>query len=89
MQRGKVDAYIKRFEELKTYMLSQNKGCTEVYFIESFLSGLKEEITNALYLLRPQTIRKAINQARRQQVYLESLDRRTQGTSKTMGENKM
>lgn len=87
MQRGKVDDYIRRFEELKIYMLAQNKGFTEDYFIESFLSGLKEEIANALYLVRPQTLKEAINQARRQEVYLESLDRRVQVTSKAMGEN--
>lgn len=48
MQRGKVDDYIRKFEELKNYMLSQNRFFTEDNFIESFLSGLKEEIANAL-----------------------------------------
>lgn len=42
MQRGRVDDYIRKFEELKTYMLSQNRHYTEDYFIKSFLSGPKE-----------------------------------------------
>lgn len=82
-----MDEYIKRFEELKTYMIGQNKGGTEEYFIESFLSGLKKEIANALYLVKPQTLRDAINQARRQEVYLESLDKRTHGISKPVESN--
>lgn len=86
LQKGKVDDYIRRFEELKTYMWTQNKGCTEEYFIESFLSGLKEEIANALYIVRPQTLRDVIIQARGQQIYLESLDRRSQGAQRLMGE---
>lgn len=60
MQKGKVDNYIRRFEELKAYMLNQNKGCTEDYFIESFLSGLKEEIANALYLVRPKLLERPL-----------------------------
>lgn len=46
MQRGKVDDYIRKFEKLKNCMLSQNRFYTEGYFIESFLSGLKEEINS-------------------------------------------
>lgn len=87
MQKGKVDEYIKRFEELKTYMVVQNKGGTEDYFIESFLSGLKEEIVNALYLVKPQSLREAINQARSQEIYLKSLDRRAQGIHKNISTN--
>lgn len=65
-------------------MLSQNRHYTEDYFIESFLSGLKEEIANALYITKPSTLRDAIDQAREQEAYLESLDKRHQATSKPM-----
>lgn len=75
-QKGKVEEYVKIFEELKAYMSAQNKHYSENYFIESFLSGLKEEIATSLYVVKPLTLRDAINQARGQEVHLESLDKR-------------
>lgn len=65
-QKGKVEEYVKFFEELKAYMSAQNKPYSENYFIESFLSGLKEEIATSLYVVKPLTLRDAINQARGQ-----------------------
>lgn len=82
MQRGKLDDYIKKFEEVQTYILSQNRNYTKYYFIESFLSCLKEEIANALYIVRSPSLRNAINYAKSQEVYLKSLDRRVQAHSK-------
>lgn len=52
-----MDDYVRQFEELKSYMLSQNRSYTEEYFIESFLSGLQDEIANALYIVKPPTYR--------------------------------
>ena len=43
-QKGSVEEYRERFEELKPLMMIKNKNLHESYFISSFISGLKEEI---------------------------------------------
>lgn len=68
-------------------MLSQNRNFTWDYFLESFLSGLKDEIANSLYINKPTTLRDAINQARGHEIYLESLDMRHQPTARSVTGN--
>ncbi|KAL4346826.1 hypothetical protein GQ457_17G013770 [Hibiscus cannabinus] len=45
VQRTTVDEYQERFEELKPYIIQQNPYQEETYFVSSFLSGLKEELS--------------------------------------------
>lgn len=42
VQKGKVDDYITQFEELKKHIMVQNPNLGEIYFVNSFLSGLKD-----------------------------------------------
>lgn len=47
-QKGRVDDYITQFEELKKHMVVQNPNLSELYFVNSFLSGLNDEIASTL-----------------------------------------
>lgn len=73
------------------------KKCEKFFQLNAMLDPRSKVLYAALYLegeadiwyqslVRPQSLREAINQARRQEVFLESQDRRTQCTSK-IGEN--
>lgn len=48
----------------------------ESYYIDNFISGLKEEISQSLYSNKPQTLQEARNRARGQEHYLAVLDKR-------------
>lgn len=58
-----MDDYITQFEVLKKYIVVQNPNLSELYFINSFLSGLKEEISSTLYLHKPISLRDAREKA--------------------------
>lgn len=86
-QKGRVDEYIVHFEQLRSYMMSKSKYYTEEYFIESFLSRLKPKIAYALYLYKPTTTKEAIDMARGQEDYLETLEKRMKGNGKPFGQH--
>ncbi|KAL5715262.1 hypothetical protein ACHQM5_017103 [Ranunculus cassubicifolius] len=44
VQTGTVEEYHSQFEELQSLVLINNKGFSESYFVDCFVSGLKEEI---------------------------------------------
>lgn len=81
-QSGKVDDYITKFEELKKHMVAQNPNLGELYFVNSFLSGLKEEIASALYRHKPNTLRDAREKARAQECVIEALERKSKQCAK-------
>lgn len=47
-QKGKVEEYINQFEELRKYVVAIDCIHNENYYVDNFLSGLKEEISSAL-----------------------------------------
>lgn len=59
IQRGRVEEYIGQFDELRKYIVNMNHSHSESYYVDSFLSGLKEEISSALYLNKPVTLKEA------------------------------
>jgi hypothetical protein len=64
IQKGDIDEYVERFEELKSLMYSLNPSLPESYYISSFISGLKEEIKLMLKILKPTTLIQAFDQAK-------------------------
>lgn len=67
-QKGKVEEYINQFEELRKYVVAIDGIHNENYYVDSFLSGLKEEISSALYLNKPHSLKEARDKARGKRV---------------------
>lgn len=59
-----------------------NGNYSESYYVDSFLSGLKEEISSALYLNKLTTLKNARDKARRQESLIEVKDKRSKGYNK-------
>jgi predicted PolB exonuclease-like 3'-5' exonuclease len=55
-QKGKVDDYIKNYEHVKVRVLAK-QYVEEEYYLLGFLSGLKEEISDAILLYNPSTLK--------------------------------
>ncbi|XP_027183811.1 uncharacterized protein LOC113782099 [Coffea eugenioides] len=70
-QRGSVEEYEEKFEELKTLMLMKNPRLDELYFVSSFISGLKEDIKPMVKMFKPQTLMKAFEVAELQESSIE------------------
>ena len=70
-QKGTLDEYQEKFEELKPYMLQFNSNLPESYFISSFVSGLKEELKLRVKAYEPNTLAAAYRQARLHELSLE------------------
>ena len=81
-QKGRVEEYIAQFDELRKYVATVDGKHHESYYVDSFLSGLKEEISSALYLNKPVSLRDAREMARRQESLIEIMDKRHKGHSR-------
>jgi hypothetical protein len=55
---------VERFDELKSLMHSLNSLLPELYYISSFISGLKEDIKPMLKILKPGALMVAFDQAK-------------------------
>lgn len=64
IQKGSVDEYINKFDELRNYVMLQEGFHRESYYIDNFISGLKEEISQSLYSNKPQSLQEARERAR-------------------------
>ncbi|KAL4378560.1 hypothetical protein GQ457_02G035680 [Hibiscus cannabinus] len=64
LQKGSVDDYQEKFEELKPYMLQHNPHLDEDYFVSSFVSGIKEEIKHRVRVHEPKSLKEASRQAK-------------------------
>jgi len=63
-QEGGIEEYVERFDELKSLMHSLNSLLPELYYISSFISGLKEDIKPMLKILKPGALMVAFDQAK-------------------------
>lgn len=79
MQKGKVEEYITQFEELRSYVMAQEGHQRESYYVDTFISGLKEELSQASYNHKPSSLKEARNMARGQEFLLDVLDKRYKG----------
>lgn len=88
VQKGRVEDYISQFDELRSHVMTQEGHHRESYYIDTFISGLKEELSQALYNNRPVTLQEARNMARGQEHLLGVLDKRYRSsTSKSYTSN--
>ncbi|XP_026452244.1 uncharacterized protein LOC113352661 [Papaver somniferum] len=67
-----VEEYFQIFEQLKALMISKNPSLDEEYFIVSFISGLKPEISNSVRLHNPTSLSQDFFLARLQEKTLVS-----------------
>lgn len=70
-QNSTVRAYQKRFEELA----NRTTGLIEEFFVNCFLSGLREDIKAGVQMFQPKTISQAIGLARLQEENTEAINR--------------
>ncbi|KAL5713693.1 hypothetical protein ACHQM5_015746 [Ranunculus cassubicifolius] len=72
VQTASVEDYQIQFEALQPLVLQKNKGLSEAYFVECFVSGLKDEIKNNVQMFNPTTLTHAITLAKLQEATLAS-----------------
>lgn len=82
VQKGRVEEYITQFDELKSYVMAQEGHHRESYYIDTFISGLKEELAQQLYNNMPSTLQEARNMAKGQEYLLNVLDKRYKSSVK-------
>ncbi|KAJ3684964.1 hypothetical protein LUZ61_014128 [Rhynchospora tenuis] len=76
-QSGKVGDYIKAFEKAKSRLMFETKITSSVLFIQGFIEGLKEEIRYAVEILNPTTLNQAFSFARKAELNLDTVDKRS------------
>lgn len=83
VQKGSVAEYIAEFEELRGYVLTHHNVHTPDFYLSSFISGLRADIQQALYVYKPRTLNEAMEKAREQETLIELLDKRVKTPFKT------
>lgn len=76
MQTSSVEVYIREFEQLWSHLLTANKLLTEDFYVASFLSGLRQDIQQALYVYKPATLQEAMIEEKEQDVLVSLLEKR-------------
>ncbi|OIT03430.1 hypothetical protein A4A49_57614, partial [Nicotiana attenuata] len=79
-QKGTINEYLEKFEELKTWVLIRRPTIPEEFFLEFFVEGLKEEIRNTVKMLNPYTLSQAVEKARFQEKVIEAQMRKSRVT---------
>lgn len=89
-QSGDVMSYTLQFEELKAFMVSDNRQLKESYFVQSYISGLKDEIAGMVEMFNPSSLKQTIQLARKQELQLLSMGRglRLAGGQKNQSEER-
>ncbi|KAL8106985.1 hypothetical protein AgCh_023694 [Apium graveolens] len=77
MQTHTVEAYIGQFEELRSHLLAIKKLLTEEFYVASCLSGLRQDIQQALYVYKFNTLQEVMVKDKEQEVLVNLLERRT------------
>ncbi|KAJ3686458.1 hypothetical protein LUZ61_015622 [Rhynchospora tenuis] len=75
-QTGKVLDYIKQFECAKSRLIGETKIRNNVFYVQGFIEGLREDIRYAVEILEPVSLNQAFNYARKTELNLEGIDKR-------------
>lgn len=78
-QRGTVNEYLEKFEDLKTWVLIKHPTIPEEFFLGFFIEGLKEEIRHTVKMLDPFSISQAVEKARHKEEMLDSINKKNKG----------
>ena len=68
-----VGTYLRRFEELRSLMSSNDPHLTVAYFVSSFLSVLGEDLRPMVKMIRPRTVEQVVERAKLQEMVVEAL----------------
>ncbi|KAE8696106.1 hypothetical protein F3Y22_tig00110676pilonHSYRG00061 [Hibiscus syriacus] len=71
VQKGSVEEYQDRFEELQPHMLLQNPTLGEEFFVSLFISGLRDDIKHRVKALDPKTLSEVSRQAKLYELSVE------------------
>lgn len=71
-QNESVEEYHENFEELKAFIVTKHRSFGKDYYIESFISGLNEEVAKMVQLLSSTTLTQAIYMAKIQEGLLKA-----------------
>ncbi len=82
VQTTTVEKYHEKFEELRARMIYLNPTLSEEYFIQSYISGLKEELIPFIDLSNPNTLQEVYEQARLHEQALAMMWRKHRLTSR-------
>lgn len=74
---GSLEEYIEKFQELKSHLLMFQRGnYDELFFINSFLSGLTEEMRQCFAIYTPPSLAQTIDTARMHEATMEGAAKR-------------
>lgn len=85
VQTSTVEKYQERFEDLRARMLYLNPTLSEEHFIQSYISGLKEELVPLIDISNPTTLEEVYEQAKLHEQALAIMWRRNRMISKPSG----
>ncbi|XP_038999500.1 uncharacterized protein LOC120125070 [Hibiscus syriacus] len=80
VQKGTVEEYQDKFEELQPHMLLQNPTLGEEFFVSLFVSGLREDIKHRVKVLEPKSLSEACRQAKLYELSVEFEGKRLRST---------
>jgi len=83
-QVGRVDDYIKKFENAKSKVMQISAAFTEEVFVAGFVSGLKDEIKHMVNMFQPTTFNEAFQYALQYEFSQESQQRRAKLANKPL-----
>jgi len=63
-QTGPIDEYLERFNKLKALMIQRTPALPDVFFVDSFISGLKPQLKPFVKVLNSNSLQAAITFAR-------------------------
>ncbi|KAL5714819.1 hypothetical protein ACHQM5_016726 [Ranunculus cassubicifolius] len=72
IQLGSLQEYHNKFEELQPMVLQRNPGLTESYFVDSYISGLRDATRHTVFMFHPKTLAEAMSLARLQEATLSA-----------------
>ncbi|XP_039040644.1 uncharacterized protein LOC120178969 [Hibiscus syriacus] len=81
-QKGSVEDYQEKFEELQPHML-QNHTLTEEFFVSLFISGLRDDIKHRVKALDPKNLSEASKQAKLYELSMKFGNKRVRSSFKT------
>ncbi len=84
-QTTSVDKYQERFEELRARMIYLNPNLSEDHFIQSYISGLKEELIPFINLSNPSTLEEVYEQAKLHEQALAMMWRKHKWVNRSVG----
>nr|XP_009765059.1 PREDICTED: uncharacterized protein LOC104216648 [Nicotiana sylvestris] len=87
-QRGSVNEYLERFEDLKAWVLIKYPTIPEEFFLGFFIEVLKEEIKHTIKILDPYSLSHAVEKVRQKKNLINTMARKSRMSGvRSIGQN--